>query len=469
MKLKQFLLAISVLTYSTLSGQQLSKTLHAEAVLEVVRQFHPVVKQANISVDKSKAEILNARGNFDPVLNTYFAEKTFNGVNYYKDISPELKIPTWYGVDVYAGLDDLTGSRTDPSLTLGQSSYIGLNVPLVKNLVIDKRRAALLQAKIFNDMALAEQQLIINDLFMDAMEAYWLWVKAYSVYKVVESAVETSENRRQLVIKTYNNGECAAIDTTEALSQLQSFQYLKNERWLNFQNAGLMLSSFFWTSNNVPYQLDESVVPDSGWENKVIPAGFNLSLPDLLASADKNHPYIKIYNYKADVLGIEKKLKFQDLLPKVDFRYNFLAKGYEVQKTVIGSTPFRNNYQFGFKLETPLFFRQGRANYKIAKLKIEENKLDQNQQQRTLDLKIKSYFNEFIALKNQVELQSKNFINYQTLVKAEVIKYSNGESSLFLINNRESKALEAQEKLIDVKTKYFKSVYALQWSAGLLK
>jgi hypothetical protein len=39
---------------------------------------------------------------------------------------------------------------------------------------------------------------------------------------------------------------------------------------------------------------------------------------------------------------------------------------------------------------------------------------------------------------------------------------------MFLINARETKALEAQEKLIELKTKYYKTIYALQWTAGLL-
>ncbi len=68
-----------------------------------------------------------------------------------------------------------------------------------------------------------------------------------------------------------------------------------------------------------------------------------------------------------------------------------------------------------------------------------------------------------------MDLQNKYAENYQKLVRAEETLLENGESTLFLINSRENKALEAQEKLIEIKTKYFKSIYALQWSAGLLR
>jgi outer membrane protein TolC len=53
-------------------------------------------------------------------------------------------------------------------------------------------------------------------------------------------------------------------------------------------------------------------------------------------------------------------------------------------------------------------------------------------------------------------------------VEAEEKRFENGESSLFLINSRENKALESQEKLIELKTKYYKSIFALQWISGKL-
>ena len=86
-----------------------------------------------------------------------------------------------------------------------------------------------------------------------------------------------------------------------------------------------------------------------------------------------------------------------------------------------------------------------------------------------IELKVKSYFNELENLKKQIELQTKNYANYQQLVNAEEIRFANGESSLFVINSRQNKALEALEKLIEIKTKYYKTVAALQWSAGNLQ
>jgi len=117
----------------------------------------------------------------------------------------------------------------------------------------------------------------------------------------------------------------------------------------------------------------------------------------------------------------------------------------------------------------PIPLSQGRGSYKLAKLKIESTKLEQNKKRLQVELKIRNYYNKFIYLKNQIKLQNQNYNNYKSLVKAEESKLFQGESSLFIVNGRENKALEALEKLIELKTKYYTNLYAMQWSAGLLK
>jgi outer membrane protein TolC len=73
-----------------------------------------------------------------------------------------------------------------------------------------------------------------------------------------------------------------------------------------------------------------------------------------------------------------------------------------------------------------------------------------------------------ITLKSQVALQDKAHKNYQALQQGEETRFQAGESSLFLINTRENKTLEALQKLQELKAKYFKVVISLQWAAGLL-
>lgn len=468
-KINYWMLLIGIIISWQGFGQANNLILSSEEVLTIVKNYHPIVRQSTISIEKSKTDITNARAAFDPVFSTYIADKKFGGLPYYKDISPEIKIPTWYGIDIYAGTDNLVGERLDPTLTKGESSYLGVSIPLAKNLVIDKRRAALQQAKVMKQLVEVEQKSIINDLSMEAMEAYWLWVKAYKAYSVIQENVLVNQKRVELIRRSFGLGERPSIDTTEALTQLQSFEIQQNAAWVEYQNTGLQLSAYLWTENGNPFNLPENVRPSEQWEDIEVISKTNLSLPNLLTVAESSHPALQIYNHKIEGLTIDKKLKFQDLLPKIDFKYNQLSKGYNMFYSIGDQPLLKDNFQYGLKIEVPLRFSEGRANYSKAKLKLEETQLDLVQKRLGVQLKVKKYYNEFSNLKEQIALQTKSLSNYQQLVKAEEVRFQNGESSLFLINSRESKALEATQKLIELKTKYYKSIYALQWSAGLLQ
>lgn len=460
------LLLLTVWLMLTAKAQDTVMTLSPEQLTALVKQFHPVALQADILVEKAKADLTTSRGMFDPVLSNDAANKTFDGTRYYNYNRPELSIPTWFGIEVKAGLEYLGGNRTSPEDTKGESSYLGVSVPLTKNLLMDKRRAALQTAKIYKQMSSVEKRNILNDLLLDALKSYWTWAQEYQVYKILTDAVLINEQRVRLVKTAYTIGERPAIDTTEALSQLQAFELLKSQAWLAYQNAGLELSVHLWQAKGQPYELPESVVPAVNLQQTNISRMALPSLDSLLNAALVNHPELSMYNYKLGILAIEKKLKFQDILPDIRFRYNQLGRGYDVLKTATGPL-FENNFQYGISLSIPLRLSQGRGEYKKAKLKIDETRLQVTYKQLSIQNKVKSYFNELLALQQQVNLQQKAYENFVTLLRGEETRFRNGESSLFLINTRETKALEGLQKLQELKAKYFKTAATLQWAAGL--
>ena len=464
-RLKYIYLLLCLVIKTAANSQDSLKKLSASQVMEIVKRYHPVSKQADLLIEKAKADITVAKGLFDPVLEHETAQKTFDGTAYYYYNRPELSIPTWFGIEIKAGLEYLSGNRTDPQETKGRTSYVGISVPLAKNLLMDKRRAALQAAKIFRTASEAEKRTILNDLLYEALKSYWNWVQQYQVFKILSAVVTVNEKRVALVNTAYRLGERPAIDTTEALVQLQNFELMKKQAWLDFQNNGLELYVYLWTENAEPYNLPDDIIPGEDLQVLNISTAPIPDLNTLLDAAQKNHPDLVQYNYKLAMLNIEKKLKFQELLPTANFRYNQLGKGYEILKTASGPL-FENNFQYGLSLGIPLRLSRGRGEYSNARLKITETRLQQNHKQLQVENKVKSYFNEMLTLKSQLVLQESAYKNYLALQKGEELRFQAGESSLFLINARESKTLEALQKIQELKVKYFKARVALQWSTG---
>jgi outer membrane protein TolC len=447
-------------------GQE--KSLSLEGTLDIIRKYHPIAKQSGLLVDMAEANLQSSRGAFDPSFYTRNERKTFDGKNYFNYSNPELKIPTWFGINLKAGLENNAGGSINPELTPNKSTYVGVSFPVLKGLLLDQRRATLQQSKLLVQMNRQDQLLVLNDLLFDAADVYWKWVAAFQIYEVLSNAVVFNQKRFEFVKLSYLSGDRAAIDTTEALSQLQSIQTIQSQAWLELQKQRLFLSNFMWNENGEAYEILEEVVPDPSWNLVEISNYPKPILEESVSLAALSHPKLLSLGVKQRVLEVEKRLKFQGLLPSLDLKYNFLNEGYTTSK-LFAQPLLENNYKFGFQFGLPLFLREARGEYRAAKIKITD--LDYTQQQTQLQIinKVKAAYNELLATQTQVILFQGNVENQQKLLKAEETKFSIGESSMFLVNTRETKLLESQQKLAELKAKFFKSILAIQWASGQIR
>ncbi len=457
---------IWVLIVFTGEAQDNPKVFSFNNLVSVVKAYHLVSKQADIQIGIAEAGLTEARGVFDPVLGFDAANKTFNGRNYYRYNHSSLVIPTWYGIELHAGVEYLGGLDTDPTETLGKTSYAGLSIPLAKNLVMDKRRAALKQAKLLTGASAQEKRIALNSILDEAAAAYWNWVRRYFEYQSYVEVIELNRKRIDMIRTSFIIGERAAIDTVEAETQLQQMEYLKNEVSLKLQDAGIELSCYMWDANSRPVIFPKDVIPDKRIEEFVL----NVSFPDLenlLTIAERQHPELLLYRNKMEILEVEKKLKFQELLPKIDLKYNQLGKGYQLDKTIVQPL-FENNYKAGITVQVPLMLRKGRGEYKQARLKIANAAIDLQWKENEIRNKIRAGYNKLVNYQIQANVLGKTYNNYRKLQQAEEVRFMGGESTVFLLNLRETKALEARIKWIEVITAFNRAAYSLQWASGQL-
>ncbi len=440
-------------------------TLSISNTFDLINQYHPIAKQANLKVDMSKAALMSARGAFDPAFYLNNEQKTFDGKNYFYYSNPELKIPTWYGIEVKAGYENNYGERLSTETTLGKSSYIGVSVPLLKDLLIDKRRSDLAQSKVLVQLSKEEKQLILNDLYLDGASSYWQWAYAVQKQMLFSDILKNSENRLDFIKKSFQSGDRAAIDTVEGLLQLQNIMNLQSQAWAEQIEEQSKLSNFLWDTKQQPYELNETITPDSSW---LLVDLNQIEMPTLLQvieEATLTHPKIKLVDFKTAMLQIEKQYKTQNLLPTFRVNYNFLNKGYQFINPMSQSL-YTNNYKAGIQFGLPLFLRQARGDLKQANIKIAQQEEETKQVKLEIENKIKKYYAELVALKNQQLLTNQSVENAKKLLDAEFQRFEIGESSLFLVNNRELKYIEVLLKSYELKSKFFKTLIALNWAKG---
>lgn len=446
-----------------------------QAFLQWVRQYHPVIQQANLLTNIGEAYQLKAKGGFDPKISGSLQKKSFDGKNYFTVGDTGLKIPSWLGAEFKVGYNWTNGVFLNPeqNLPANGQAYAGVKWSLGRGLLIDERRAVLEKAKFLQAANEAEQQAITNDLLLDAGKAYWEWVNAYHNLAIYQEALELAVIRLEGVKSSYLQGDKPAIDTLESTIQVQNRQIVVNDATVIYENSQRYLSNFLWYQNEIPLEISELLAPPP-YQEITLPA-LDLNTGELVNNLRQNHPVIQQYYLKLKQLEVDRRLQKEQLKPQLDAEFNFLANGFDFVNrpkatTDIGALNaiFTENYKAGIKVGMPIFLRKERANLELADLKLLDTNYKLRQKTQELKNKLLNYQDLLNNSRQQVELNRIMVTNYQNLLLAENEKFRYGESSIFLLNSREQKLIAARLKLTKLLITYQKNRLGLVWSLGQL-
>ncbi len=444
----------------------------ADEFYQAVLQHNPIVKQAALLGLEAQAQVQQARGAFDPRIFSDYSRKHFGNTLYYDKWQSGLLVPVLPGgLDLKLGYDRNTGDYLNPENVVPPTGLLalGVKVPVSQGLFIDARRNALRQARLAVNLAEADRISLINKTLLDAAKAYWDWYLAYQQFRWVERGYQLAQTRFVAVRQRALIGDAAAIDTTEALITAQDRQVQLQQAGVDLQNSRLMLSTFLWSSRDSavpqPVDLPLAVVPQAAPPDQAS----QLQIQDLLSRAAQQHPdLIKLAN-KQQQLTIEERYRRALLLPKVSLEASLLSRGPLPEGNGDGSTYYGvqpSNHKIGVDLAFPLFLRAERGKLRQVQLKNQQTGLERQQTGRDIVNEVQSYWNDLVTLEQQIATQQQTMRNQQVLVRAEVEKFQMGESSLFLVNSRESKLIDLQIKLEELRSKHQKALANLWYAAG---
>ena len=454
------LLFILVLIGTTIYGQSKSestlpvnlKEMSYNEYLGFVKKYHPLVKNANLEISKAQANLMMARGGFDPKLQLDYNKKQFQGTEYYSIMNSSFKIPTWYGIDIKAGFDESEGYYLNPQNKTPSNGLtsLGISVPLGQGLLINQRMADLQKAKIQVKLSQAEQKLEAIAVLYDASVAYFNWKKNYEEKLLYEDYSINAQKRYDGIKSLIKEGDKPAIDSIEAGIVVKNRLLSLEDSKLKLTKAKLELSNFLWLENNIPLELAEVIIPEKKL-GQTIQETLNISDLANPRFSVLNHPKIEALQSKIDLLTVEKKMKANMLLPKIDVGYSYLA---QPNPTTLNSN---DNYKVGVDFYFPLFLRKERGSLKFAQYKIQESEFIRDLEKVQLTNKIIAQKIEIQSLTKQQKLIDKLVSDYDTMLKSEERLFTLGESSLFLINTRENNLVSAQLSQIALENRFFTS------------
>lgn len=432
--------------------EQNLKELSYNEFLGYVKKYHPLVKSAQLEINKAQANLMMARGGFDPKIEADFDQKQFKDKEYYSVFNSSFKIPTWYGIEVKAGFDNSEGIFVNPENTLPNQGLtsLGITFPVGQGLLINQRMADLRKAKIQIQLSQAERKLQAVEVVYNASIAYFNWKRNYSEVQLYKNYLKNAEIRYKGILTLIKNGDKPAIDSVEAGIVLKTRKWNLEDSSLKLAKAKLELSNYLWLDNNVPLELQDDIIPENRLEKTI---GETLKTNELLADniSIENHPKINSIENKLAILDVDRKLKANSLLPKMDIGYHYLS-----EPNYWNDTNF-NNYKIGLNFKFPLFLRKERGSVQLAKFKIQDTKLSLNLERVQLKNKINAQQTEINSIEKQLQLLSDLVSGNSQMLQSEERLFSLGESSIFLLNSRENNLVSIQLTQLGLENRFLNS------------
>ncbi|MFD1818723.1 Outer membrane efflux protein [Pseudarcicella hirudinis] len=428
--------------------------------IEIVKRNHPLVKQANLLPLDAQTEIMQAKGQFDPKLGSSFDRKAFQGTDYYNRWDSNLKIPTYFGADFKVGYEQNSGLKLKPEES-PKLIYAGMSVPIGQGLLIDARRATLRQAQIARQISEAEKIKSINKTILSASKDYWEWYLAYQQYSFIKEGLDLAETRFNATKERARIGEQAAIDSVEAKITLQDRQVAFEQAGVDWKNAGLMLSNYLWNEKDEPLELPENAIPPAVSTFLVD----EMTLQSLLVKA-KTHPELVKLEGKIGQLTIEERFRKELLKPQLDVSFNFLSKSFDIGNDDNSSAFMFANQKVGVNFLVPIFLRKERGKLQQIRIKQMQTGFEKGFAVRTIMNDVYASYNDVKNYEKQLKIQQESVKNQEIMLVAEKRKFEIGETSLFLLNARESKLIDMRVKVESLKSKYQKALIQLNYASG---
>lgn len=432
--------------------QARDRELTLEKVLDQVRKNHPKLFSADLERRIAGAKLLEKQGAFDPGISLESDYLRYNDFSKRGKVSKTFDNDLSFNWLTRSGLKVTTGGRYNtgdvkpPLYPTGDSGeyYIGAKLPLLRGFRINDKVAAEMQAEIgipLADAAYTETRLSI---LLQAAYAYWNWAVSDRKVTVAKNILNLAEIRCKAIEERVRQGDLPKIDAVEACQEVQRRQGTLYKSTREFEKNVFKLSRYLWEPGGNP-----SPLPKAAEIPVKLPEPLPFSDDDWMEgrkAALEKRPELKGLNLQKQITEVDLKFAKNQRLPIVDL---FATPGYDTGGSSIGPS-----IKAGVILTVPLRQRTARgliaaAQFKIQKLDLEQRLLLQQVLLEVDDAvsAINAAYQQYLAARREYELA-------RELEQGERDRFDYGDSTIFLVNQRERLTAEAAVKLLDLEAEY---------------
>jgi len=455
-----------------------AEVLTLAEVLRAAESNHPKMRTIALLEQLAEAKVTEKEGAFDPslVLNSesmrYQSPTDPGKPKLAEEQLAAVQIQDISGWKLISGYRRNQGQVKSPDSLTGSGGefFVELKMPLLRGLGLNEKQTALEQAKAARLQARAAGRVIRLQTLLAASLAYWEWSAACTDYYLLQRNLELARTRANQVKERLAAGDLPRVDGLEAEQEVKRREEALAKAERGVQKAAIKLSLYLWNS-----QGQSQTMPPPERSALLLPASFAAAARARVEMAERpsaqevsqselqaleTRPEMIDIQFQRNTVELDRKLAENDRLPALDLT---VSPGVDMGAKSIGLT-----YKLGLQLTIPLANRSADGRIEAAQLKSSKLDLDQvNEIQRILaevrdavSLLETSHFRWLPALQSyQLAAQ---------LEEAERLKFSLGDSTLFLVNQRERATLAEGQKLIEIILDSQRARAALQAASGQL-
>ncbi len=428
--------------------------------LQSVDKNYPKLLSADAERRIASAKRLEKAGAFDPVLtslNEYLrVQDTFTPGKAKDAVHNETRVNllTRSGINVFTGMRLNPNDTKTPFVPTGKSGeyYAGMSIPLLRGLRINEKTAAEQQAKLGEPLAAQLFGATRLEVLLKAAAVYWDWVGAKARVDISRNLLLIAEARVEQIKARVEKGDLPALDIAESEQEIQRRQaaLVKSER--DFQKASLLLSVFLWDETGSP-----RAVPSQAEVPRLQPDPRELTDAEWIEGrkmALELRPELKRIKLEREQAKIDLRLAENMILPAMDA---YVTQGADTGPQGIGPI-----VRAGMAVSLPLRQRTAKGQAQAARLKIQKLTLDEKAEKQRIQAEVDDTVS---AINTSYERWTAAVVEVKKarqVEEGERLRFGAGDSTLFLVNQRERMSAEAQMRLAEVHVDYLQSAAAFR-------
>ena len=424
--------------------------LSLNSFLRTVDANFPKMVSVRLESNLANSKAQEKRGAFDPVFSFNSDFIRYNpssapGKAYETQMSEgTIEVLDRSGAKLAVGARLNNGRVKSPGNSTGDwgEYFVSAKIPLIRDRLTNAKTVAEKQALL--GVPLADQFIRQTrfDVLQKAGDVYWDWVGAGEKLRINQALYDLAVDRAKFIKLRVEAGANPAIDNAEANAEVFRRKGSLEKAERDLQKSELKLQFFLWNQQTIaePKPLQRTRLPllASQFElptQNAIEAGKNTALME--------RPELLGIQLSRDLFSLDLALAENERKPALDFT---LGPGTDLGGGGIGLT-----YKTGLFYSIPL--RQNTADGRIIQVQVKLQKLDLEEKQTRQGILIE--FSDAVSSLKQtlerVKAAELEVTAARELERGEKIRFDNGSSTLFLINQRERGRAEAEIRYADVR------------------